>query len=622
VTARRLNLASLRVAGLANLRRFKVGSLRKLPLWLIALALLCRLLFIAELRSAPTYERPEGGDSILYDSVAAGTPEPPRAYFHSPLYIWFLGGIYKIIGRDLTVVRLVQHLAGCLMVLLVWATTREMFGSRRIANAAGIAVAVSGPIIFFEGQLLVDALMPLLVAAVPAAALFYARRPRPATAAALGFVVAVAALARGVALLWAPLLVLWMWRGEGKGQRRHRHALAFCAAIALSIGPVTLRNYVVEGEPVLITANGGLNLFIGNNPQANGSYVLPPGLWFVPGDPTDDYAGFVSATAELGHRPSSSELSSWWSRKAVRFMAEHPGRTLALAGKKLRLLVNDYEYPQLYNYYGYRAVVPILRVLPTAGWFIVPGLVGLVLAFWRRRHPHERMIAGITLLYAASFIPFFVVDRYRAAWLPLLAPFAAAAVFELVLVLRARRWPQVAALGSAMAVSGWIAFSRVEGPTPAAQYFAFGDAALATDDAEGAIEWYRRAEAIEPNHPRVLANLGVALARLGRFGEAEAPLRRAADLWPGSERVQNDLGLVYVRLGRPTDAERAFRAAIRLNPGLGEAYANLGDLLLQQGDSARAAEAFRTALKLMPPTSPARTSVSARLAELELVSDL
>ena len=590
-------------------------KLRSWPFWLLTLALLCRLVFFVELRSAPTYEHPEGGDSILYDRVAAGAPEPARAYFHSPLYQWYLGGTYSLFGRNLTVVRALQHLAGCLMVLLVWATARELFASRAIAGVAGVAMAVCGPLIFFEGQLLVDSFMPLLVAAVPAAALLHARRQTSSTAAALGLAVALAALGRGVALIWAPLLLFWLWRGGGPGLRRSRHALAFSAALGLAIAPVTLRNYLVEGELVAITANGGLNFYIGNNAQSNGTYVLPPGLWFEPGDPSDDYAGFAVATAELGHQPSSAELSSWWTRRALDHVAENPGRTLALAGTKLKLLINDYEYPQLYNYYGYRAICPILRVLPTSGWIIAPGLIGLALCLWRRRS-HERLVAGIALLYAASFLPFFVVDRFRVAWLPLLAPFAALVLVELFGALRRRRWTHAAALGSAITLAAGASFTSLDGPTPSAQYFAFGEAALAAGGAQAAVAWYERAAEEDPMQPRVLANLGVALGRLGRFVDAESTLLRAAELWPGSDRVQNDLGLVYMRLGRSSDAERAFRTALHLNPGLGEAYANLGELMLRRGESSRAADAFRSALHLIPRGTPAEAAISARLASV------
>jgi 4-amino-4-deoxy-L-arabinose transferase-like glycosyltransferase len=588
---------------------------RSWPLGLIALALLCRLVFFVELRAAPTYDQPEGGDSILYDRVAAGASEPSRAYFHSPLYQWYLGGTYSVFGRNLTVVRALQHLAGCLMVLLVWATTRELFGSRTVAAVAGAAMALCGPLIFFEGQLLVDSFMPLLAAAVPAAALLHVRRQRAWSAALVGLAVALAALGRGVALIWAPLLFLWLWRGGGPGQRRSRHALAFSAAMAFTIAPVTLRNYAVEGELVAITANGGLNFYIGNNAQANGTYVLPPGLWFEPGDPSDDYAGFSVAAAELGHRPSSAELSSWWTQRALHHVAENPGRTLALAGTKLRLLINDYEYPQLYNYYGYRAVCPILRVLPTSGWIIAPGLVGIALCLWRRR-PHHRLVAGIAILYAASFVPFFVVDRFRVAWLPLLAPFAALAVVELFMACSRRRWTHAAILGAALAVGAGASFTPLDGPTPSAQYFAFGDAELAAGGARAAVAWYERAARADPLQPRVLANLGVAQARLGRFVDAESTLLRAAELWPGSDRVQNDLGLVYLRLGRTSEAERAFRTALHLNPGLGEAYANLGELLLRRGESSRAAGAFRAALHLIPRGTPAEAAISARLATM------
>ena len=62
-------------------------------------------------------------------------------------------------------------------------------------------------------------------------------------------------------------------------------------ACALLVAPVTARNIAVEGDAVLISANAGLNLYIGNNDHARGSYNLPAGVWFEPGDPLDDFAG-------------------------------------------------------------------------------------------------------------------------------------------------------------------------------------------------------------------------------------------------------------------------------------------------------------------------------------------
>ena len=106
---------------------------------------------------------------------------------------------------------------------------------------------------------------------------------------------------------------------------------------------------------------------------------------------------------------------------------------------------------------------------------------------------------------------------------------------------------------------------------------------MARDRAGTSVAWYRRATAIDPLDPRGYANLGIALASLGRFEDARIALGEAHARLPTSARIENNLGLVNHRIGRLDAAERAFRHAIRLDPALAEAYANLGTLLESRG---------------------------------------
>jgi hypothetical protein len=79
-------------------------------------------------------------------------------------------------------VRLTQHVAGAFACALVAHVTLIVFQSRRAALGAGLASAVLGPVLFYEGQLGVDALMPCLVMGCVALALDAWRRkstPKP-----------------------------------------------------------------------------------------------------------------------------------------------------------------------------------------------------------------------------------------------------------------------------------------------------------------------------------------------------------------------------------------------------------------------------------------------------------
>jgi hypothetical protein len=125
-----------------------------LPLAIFVLALLPRGVQLAQLRAnAPTFTAPEGGDSIFYDRVASGASVPPRAYFHSPLYRWFVSGSYRLFGRDLLALRLLQLLIGALGAALAALLARRLFSSELCAAIAGGLVAICGPLIFYEAIL-------------------------------------------------------------------------------------------------------------------------------------------------------------------------------------------------------------------------------------------------------------------------------------------------------------------------------------------------------------------------------------------------------------------------------------------------------------------------------------
>ena len=64
-------------------------------------------------------------------------------------------------------------------------------------------------------------------------------------------------------------------RGLARGGRE---AAALVLGLALAVAPATLRNLAVSGEPVLVSSHGGLNLYIGNRAEADGTYRHVPGI--------------------------------------------------------------------------------------------------------------------------------------------------------------------------------------------------------------------------------------------------------------------------------------------------------------------------------------------------------
>lgn len=590
------------------------SRLRWLVLLVLVLALVPRGIFLVQLaRHSPTFDAPEGGDSIFYDRVARGSPTPPRAYFHSPLYRWFVSGSYALFGRDLLLLRLLQAALGALGAVLALFLTRRLFGSDLLATLAGALYAICGPLLFYEGQLLPAGILPALTLASALALEGYARRRSVPAAALLGLCIAGLALVRPTALLWVFAILWWAWR---RGGLRLRVEGALIGVLLLGILPVTLRNYLVEHDTVLITANAGLNLYIGNNAHARGTYNLPAGLWFRPGDPLDDFAGRRAAALELGHAPSSSEVSNWWARRALAWMSAHPGRTVALWARKVLLWLNHSEHPQLYDYRGYAAVASVLRVLPGAGLLLAPGILGLfVLLLTPRVAPALRLYLGCTLLLALAFLPFFVVGRYRAPFLALLAPLAAWALARVAVALR-EGWRS--ALPWTLGLVGAIALVALPlgRPVAAPQYLAFGRAAQTQGRSGEALSWYARAVAAAPLHwaGRVASQRQARLLlERGQLAAAAQVLQQARQRHPASASLLCLSASLHRRRGELRQADVLLRDALASAPGEGATWVELAELSLARGQQAAAREALRSARLL----ARGRKTLLARIAVLE-----
>src|SRR5688572_8232382 len=94
------------------------------------------------------------GDARAYDEwaqrIAAGDWLGSEVFYQAPLYPYFLGTIYAIAGRDLTVVRLCQAVLGSAACVLVGLTAWRLF-SKRAAIVAGFGMAIYAPAVFFDG---------------------------------------------------------------------------------------------------------------------------------------------------------------------------------------------------------------------------------------------------------------------------------------------------------------------------------------------------------------------------------------------------------------------------------------------------------------------------------------
>ncbi len=112
-----------------------------------------------------------------------------------------------------------------------------------------------------------------------------------------------------------------------------------------------------------------------------------------------------------------------------------------------------------------------------------------------------------------------------------------------------------------------------------------------------AIEAYRKALALDPNHPHANINLGRLLHEAGELEEAEAHYRKALDTHCKDETAAFNLGTVLEDQGKVQEAVDAYQRAIEADPRFPDAHFNLARLYEQCGrpvDALRHLKAYRT----------------------------
>lgn len=105
-------------------------------------------------------------------------------------------------------------------------------------------------------------------------------------------------------------------------------------------------------------------------------------------------------------------------------------------------------------------------------------------------------------------------------------------------------------------------------------YHLLGVVAYQIDRAEIAADLFRRSVELRPHH-EVFRNLGMALQKMGRHGEAVEAYRQSLVLEPSSAESLNALGHAHAESGEAEPAIECFERALALKPGLRAAIENL-----------------------------------------------
>lgn len=574
------------------------------------LALAARLVYLAEVHRSPDF------NSLVLDAqwyhlearrLAAEGWMPRGALFRAPGYPYFLASLYSLWGDGLTAARIVQVILSSVSAGLVLWLGWRVYG-KWVGWLAGLLAAFYGLLIYFSAEILgttlVVATALLTLVLLVRADTGRGRGPWFVAGLALG----ISAIVRPTILLFGFLALLWA-KGWGPWRANWGRVAALALGVAVCVTPVTIANYIASGEFVLIAHQGGVNYYVGNNPQTDGKTAAGPGvnaaLLRSVGKTQDTiYLGAkVVAEETTGRELKPTDVSRYWLREALRFISRCPGDWVRLQLRKLYYFWNSYEIDNNRDIGAYiQANSPSLRLPHPGFWLVGPlGLLGLAISF-RRGRP-SLLLALFVIGQMLAVVAFFVCARFRVPAVPGLIILAALAVVTVVEVLRRRAWRQFVPLVLVTALIAWAVNTRAldisKDRDVLVHLFNQATAYMGQGLYDKAIDTYLKALEVGPGDAKTHLALGSAYLAKGLYDRALPAYKQATRLNPALvPAVHNDLGIYYIRMGQLDRAEEELNTALRANADYGLARLNLARIYTETGRRHLALEEYRHVLEI------------------------
>jgi 4-amino-4-deoxy-L-arabinose transferase-like glycosyltransferase len=529
---------------------------------IFAAALTVRLIYLWCMADSPLFDSP-AMDARLHTiwawSIAESGGLGPEPYFRAPLYPHFMAVFVMLFGQgfdSFLAIRVMQFALGASSCVLLYDLARRIYGFRTGVLAGGMA-SVYWVFIYYEGELL----LPTLINFFNLSAFWCLHRAvthgrhTGRWLLVSGVVFGLSAITRPNILVVSLFVIAWLvvvFRRE----RRIGAGLAiagFAAGLLLPVGMVTLRNYVVGGDFVVIASQAGVNFYIGNNELSDGRTAVVPGTratWL--GGYQDTIR--IAESAE-GRKLKPSEVSGYWFGRGFEFLADHPGKAATLYAKKLGLLFNAREDSNNQNIYFFANYSVFLGLPIFLGfWLLAPLGFGGILTNARDRW--WWLFAGFVVLYLSSFLPFFVTARYRVPALPFLILLAAVFLVRTHELWRDRRMAALARRGLVVAALTTLVFlsaRAVEGAAvdaPSDGHFTLGNAYVRKGEFEAALRQFEKSASYhEPYASRSKMQIGSISLLRGKVEKAHAALRDALATNPMLENEVADICFEHGRQG-------------------------------------------------------------------------
>jgi hypothetical protein len=578
--------------------------------YIFAFVFLVRLISLARLTSSP-FLLSSSGDIRFYDDWAQqilhGRLTDHFAFYGLPLYAYLLAFLYKLFGPNPFVPGFLQVCLDAGTAALLYKIAVRIFrndsAQRPAGNRAQVIgiLAAAGWAFFVPAQAYSVILMPTAFGVFVFWFLVWQivkteGAPTPFRSLAYGTLIGITATGIATILFIVPLLLaallLKPLSGRPAGWARGAAVTLLFLGLGAGSSPCWVHNYFIARDPVFLSAHGGINFWLGNNPDATG-YPHFPGLHAGQAAMLKDSIDLAEAAA--GKTLKRSEVSDYWSAKARAYIATNVGAWLKLMCRKLGNFWNAFAYDDLgviANLQQHRVLFPGLHFGIVAA-FALPGLFFSLPAI-----PASRWLAAAIFLQMVAVLPVFVTERYRLAAVPGLLLFAVLGLQMLWQDCSLGRYrPLVTYLAILLVAAIFVTLPRKDPSLWATEAYNLGRQALESNNLPLAELYLQRAYSYVPDNPET--NFALGNLRLAQSNCAGAKFFYHAVLQADGKHkgALNNLGLLALEENQPAAASQYLQRALEQDPQDPKVWYLLAKAELAMGNLKNAGIAITRALE-------------------------
>ena len=546
--------------------KFDNMKINKTLCLILLLAFCFRIIYLIFYHSIPEWNQLTVDNYYHFNwavNLATGNILGDTTYFRAPFYVYCLGFLYAIFGASLWISRLFGLIIGILSILLTYLIGKKLFDHKTGLLAAAIQ-AVYPVSLYFESELLLDPLFMLLLQLTLYRLLLWIDNKTYKNASLTGIFMGLAALTRPTILIWAALLLLLILFYRRQITNWYKQILFFVFALLILIAPITIRNLIIAQDPVLISSQGGINFYIGNNPDADGvSAIMPEPMghnWQI---------SQISHIAEneTGKELSSGEISSFWLKKGLEWAIDNPGEFIRLYLKKVYFNISNREISNNRDLDRFFNNLPLLKYNPVSFGILFSLSIAALLLLWRK-NILVRLLLALLLAYLFAGSLFFFNSRFR---LPLLPIYFILSASGLITILRFFKdsvsklvIPLVVLLISFL-LSIYPIVSLPAGNSPQA-LMSKGNYYFAQQNYEISLRYNHEAFLVDSLFPEVNLNLGNSYLKSGNIDSAYYFFERETEYHPDRYKAYINLATLKYLDHNYQESLSLIRIALKYNP--------------------------------------------------------